>query len=107
MELVLPMYNIHPHFSLKNLDKEVHTIQGKIWYLCLSCFAKIPVQHPERLCIKHVNSNERGGEMSEWTRKEPSWDQFPILQDPQTLADLILPFHLREKCLVFLFKYIF
>ena len=31
MKLVLPMYNVHPYFSLKNLSKKVHTIQGKIW----------------------------------------------------------------------------
>ena len=33
MELVLPMYNVHLYFSLKNLDKKVFMIHGKIWYL--------------------------------------------------------------------------
>ena len=28
-ELVLPMYNVHPYFSLKNLGKKVHIIHGK------------------------------------------------------------------------------
>ena len=32
MELVLPMYNVHPYFSLKNLGKKVSIIHGKIWY---------------------------------------------------------------------------
>ena len=29
MELVLSKYNVHPYFSLKNLGKKVHIIQGK------------------------------------------------------------------------------
>ena len=29
MELVLPMYNVHPYFSLKNLGKKVSIIHGK------------------------------------------------------------------------------
>ena len=29
-ELVVPMYNAHPYFSLKNLGKKVHIIHGKI-----------------------------------------------------------------------------
>ena len=32
MELVLPMYNVHPYFSLKNLGKNVYIIHSKIWY---------------------------------------------------------------------------
>ena len=31
MELVLPMHNAHPYFSLKNLGKKVHIIRIKIW----------------------------------------------------------------------------
>ena len=31
MELVLPMYNMHPYFSLRNLGKKVCIIYGKIW----------------------------------------------------------------------------
>ena len=27
MELVLPMYNVHPYFSLKNLGKSTHYTQ--------------------------------------------------------------------------------
>ena len=34
MELVLPMYNAHPYFSIKNLDKKMHIIHGGIWYIC-------------------------------------------------------------------------
>ena len=34
MELVLPMYNAHPYFSFKNLDKNVRIIHGKIRYFC-------------------------------------------------------------------------
>ena len=30
-ELVLPMCNVHPYFSLKNLDQKVCIIHGKIW----------------------------------------------------------------------------
>ena len=30
MKLVLPMYNAHPYFSLKNLGKNVHIIHSKI-----------------------------------------------------------------------------
>ena len=30
MELVLPMYNAHPYFSLKNLGKNVRIVHGKI-----------------------------------------------------------------------------
>ena len=33
MELVLPMYNAHAYFSLKNLGKKMHIIHGKIWYI--------------------------------------------------------------------------
>ena len=29
-ELVLPMYNVHPYFSLKNLGKKVHIIRSRI-----------------------------------------------------------------------------
>ena len=36
MELILPMYNAHPYFSLKNLGKKVHIIHGKIQYIFLS-----------------------------------------------------------------------
>ena len=32
MELVPPMYNTHPYFSLKNLDKTVLIIHRKIRY---------------------------------------------------------------------------
>ena len=32
-ELVLPMYNAHPYFSLKNLGKKVLIIHGKIRYI--------------------------------------------------------------------------
>ena len=28
-ELVLPMYNAHPYFSLKNLGKKVHIIHSR------------------------------------------------------------------------------
>ena len=31
MELVLPVYNAHPYFSLKNLGKKMCTIHSKIW----------------------------------------------------------------------------
>ena len=34
MELVLPMYNVHPYFSLKNLGPELCITYGKIWYVC-------------------------------------------------------------------------
>ena len=30
MELVLPMYNVHPYFSLRNLVKKVYILHGKI-----------------------------------------------------------------------------
>ena len=33
MELVLPMYNVHPYFSLKTLGKRVSIIHSKIWYI--------------------------------------------------------------------------
>ena len=33
MELVVPMYNAHPDFSLKNLGKEVYIIHSEIWYV--------------------------------------------------------------------------
>ena len=32
MELVLPMYNVHPYFSLNNFGKKVHIVYGKMWY---------------------------------------------------------------------------
>ena len=35
MELVLPMYNVHSYFYLKNLGKKIHIIHSKIWYLLL------------------------------------------------------------------------
>ena len=31
IELVLPMYNVHPYFFLKNLDRKVCIIHSKIW----------------------------------------------------------------------------
>ena len=33
MELVLPMYNVHPYFSLKKVGKNVCIIHGEIQYL--------------------------------------------------------------------------
>ena len=33
MEVVLPVYNAHSYFSLKNLGKNVCIIHGKIWYI--------------------------------------------------------------------------
>ena len=30
MELVLPIYNAHPYFSLKDLGRKVHINHGKI-----------------------------------------------------------------------------
>ena len=33
MESVLPIYNAHTYFPLKNLGKKVHIIHGKILYL--------------------------------------------------------------------------
>ena len=33
MELVLPMYNVHPCFSLKNFGGKVHIIHSKVqWF---------------------------------------------------------------------------
>ena len=29
--IIIPMYIVHPYFSLKNLAKIVHVIHGKIW----------------------------------------------------------------------------
>ena len=36
MELVLPMYNVHPYFSLKNLGKEVCIIHSNTVYVSTS-----------------------------------------------------------------------
>ena len=36
MELVLPMYNAHPYFSLKNVGKNVCIIHCKIRYFIRS-----------------------------------------------------------------------
>ena len=33
MELVLPIYNAHPYFSLKNFCKIVHIMHSKIQYV--------------------------------------------------------------------------
>ena len=33
MELVLPMYKVHPYLSFKNSGKRVHIIHGKIQYI--------------------------------------------------------------------------
>ena len=33
MELVLPIYNAHPYFFLKNLSQKVCILNGKIWYM--------------------------------------------------------------------------
>ena len=35
----IPMYNVHPYFSLKNLGKKVLIIHGNIWYLKQICEA--------------------------------------------------------------------
>ena len=35
MELVLPMYNAHPYFSLKNLGKIVRIMHGKVQQIVL------------------------------------------------------------------------
>ena len=35
-ELVLPMYNARPYFSLKNLGTEVRVMHGKIWSLVVT-----------------------------------------------------------------------
>ena len=31
--LIIPMYNVHPYFSLKNLGKKVRIIHSKIWFV--------------------------------------------------------------------------
>ena len=36
MELVLPMYDAHPYFSLKSLCKKMCFIHGKIWVFKIS-----------------------------------------------------------------------
>lgn len=33
MELALPMYNVHPYFSLPNLGRKVRIIHDKIQYV--------------------------------------------------------------------------
>ena len=38
MELLLPMYNVHPYFSLKDLGKKVHIIHGQVRFIH-GCFA--------------------------------------------------------------------
>ena len=40
MELVLPMYNTHPYFSLKILGKKMCVIHSKIWCFLYSHFAE-------------------------------------------------------------------
>ena len=32
---LVPMYNTHPYFSLKNLDKKLHIIHDKIQYFLM------------------------------------------------------------------------
>ena len=40
--IIIPMYNVHPYFPLKNLGKKVCIIHGKIWVMSLSfCRLKI------------------------------------------------------------------
>ena len=41
MELVLPMYSVHPYFSLKNLGNKVCTVHDKICYMCVCIKYKI------------------------------------------------------------------
>ena len=41
MKLVIPMYNVHPSFSLKNLGKNVCIIHGKICYVILFTLIQI------------------------------------------------------------------
>ena len=40
MELALPMYNVHPYSSLKNLGKKAHLIHGKNTEFLLCCTAE-------------------------------------------------------------------
>ena len=42
MELVLPMCNSHPYFSLKNLGKKMHIIHSKIQYAFIGWFLYAP-----------------------------------------------------------------
>ena len=37
MELVLPMYNVHPYFSLKNLGKKYTIYMVKLQYIVFVC----------------------------------------------------------------------
>ena len=41
--IIIPTYNAHPYFSLKNLDKKVHIIHGKIWQcsILLICYISL------------------------------------------------------------------
>ena len=51
IELVLPMYNTHPYFSLKNVGKNAHTRHSKMWfYLTLIRAATIFKKQKENKC---------------------------------------------------------
>ena len=60
-ELALPMYNVHPFFSLKNLGKKVHIINGKIWYLLqyghetLASLRNCQVNPPKTVQYSHLH----------------------------------------------------
>lgn len=93
---------------MNDLPELMHSIfiNFVYFFLCLSCSAKIPVQHPKRLWIKSKNYNGRGGKMAEQERNEPSlrpvpnspgitWHyRFNSAPSPQT----------KDKGIVFLFK---
>ena len=49
--LVLPMYSVHPYFSLKNLGKKVCILHGKIQYFSLGSSSPW-VSSTQGLCLK-------------------------------------------------------
>ena len=65
MELVLPMHNMHPYFSLKNLGKKVHIRCGKIRYIASSMGTEMLFHPPlgfsqhTRHCLAHSNYSTR------------------------------------------------
>ena len=60
MELVPPMYNVHPYFSLKNVGKKVHYIWQDIKYNIGNGEAK------ELICMTHGHGQWCGDCLREW-----------------------------------------
>ena len=59
MELVLPIHNVHPYFSLKNVGKKLHITHGEIQYLVCAPCQGTSLSRPRPLSPWNLHSGNR------------------------------------------------